>query len=150
MDRDVFDLFEDPPPAVQVTVDDLIELVPPPEPPPDPARLPTIPGRIDPASFSLQQLAKDHTEMALRGIVHLAQFAENEGVKLEALKHLLDRGWGKPTMKAEINSKHVSIHTTLKELASAVQNPPRLGLLEDYGDTVNVPAEEVVDADVHD
>lgn len=146
MAADIFEAFEDP----AATVDDLLSMAPSAVPLPEPKHLPTIPGRTSPAPFSLQQLAKEYTADALHTIIAIMTNEENEpSTRLEAAKHLLDRGWGKSTIKAEIKSQHTDVHKVLEALASQVKDPPRLGQMqEDNGAIIDVAIEEVVNAPV--
>lgn len=93
-------------------------------------KLPLKPGRDNPAPFSLQKLAKDYTEEMLDIAVELARSAENESTRLEAVKLVLDRGWGKSAIKQEVTSRHINVHETLKVLASQVTQPPKLWVEE--------------------
>lgn len=102
--------------------------------------------------FSVQQLAREYTEEAIETVVGIMRGShievdEETGVKtissvdnstrLEAAKLLLDRGWGKATVKHNVEMKSINIHATLKELADTVQAPP--SLIEEHG---------VIDAEV--
>jgi len=53
----------------------------------------------------LRSLARAYTESAVRRIEGLAEKATSEGVRLEANKILLDRGWGKPANTTEVTGK---------------------------------------------
>jgi hypothetical protein len=46
-------------------------------------------------------MARSYTESAVRRIEGLAQKAQSEGVRLEANRILLDRGWGTPAKTVE-------------------------------------------------
>lgn len=73
---------------------------------------PSVPGREDPAPFSLQQKAKDLTEEALNTLAQIMRHAENDSTRLEAARQILDRGWGKPS----INVKQETIKYTLQDV----------------------------------
>lgn len=47
------------------------------------------------APVNIRALARAHTEMALRTLCGIAQNGENEGARVAASIHILDRGWGK-------------------------------------------------------
>lgn len=95
--------------------------------------------------FSVQQLAREYTEEAISTVVdimrgsHIKEDEEGNRVissvdnstRLEAAKLLLDRGWGKATVKHNVEMKSINIHATLKELADSVQAPP--SLIEERG-----------------
>ena len=70
-------------------------------------------GRTNPAPFSLQKLAKQHTEKAIETILEIMNDPEQEGsTRLEAAKQILDRGWGKPA----VNIKQETIKYTLADI----------------------------------
>lgn len=112
-------------------------------------------GKGNPAPFTVQQLAKQYTEEAILVAVSIMRGDnieyDEEGKKtinevatstrLEAAKLLLDRGWGKATVKGELNVNHkVDIHGTLAELAAQVKAPPSLG--EDHALVTDVEVQE--------
>lgn len=122
-------------------VAELLEVAPPASEREELPRTPALPGRQSPAPYSLQKLAKEHTEAALDTILEIMNDTEQEGsTRLEAAKQLLDRGWGKAAMKIDAKTTHVSVHEVLKELGSRVKEPPRLA------EIVDVTAEDVTDA----
>jgi hypothetical protein len=47
------------------------------------------------APADLRSLARSHTELALRTLAGIAQHSENDGARVAACIHILDRGWGK-------------------------------------------------------
>jgi len=47
----------------------------------------------------VRSLARVHTASAMRRIEGLAENGKSEGVRLEANKILLDRGWGRPSQE---------------------------------------------------
>ncbi|MBX9688668.1 MAG: hypothetical protein K2X27_18310 [Candidatus Obscuribacterales bacterium] len=94
-------------------VDSMMALAPPTVAPPA-----HPPDRKDAAPFTLQQLAKKHTEDALNTIVNIMNSAEEDGsTRLEAAKVLLDRGWGKPTVQI----KQETIKYTISDLTKALE-----------------------------
>lgn len=75
--------------------------------------LPSFPGRSNPAPYSLQKLAKEHTQEALDVVLEIMRDSEAEpGTRLEAAKQMLDRGWGKAALKVQTES----IQYTLKDI----------------------------------
>jgi hypothetical protein len=46
----------------------------------------------------LRDIARQHTELALRTLVDIAEHGENESARVTAANALLDRGWGKPAV----------------------------------------------------
>lgn len=112
-------------------------------------------GKGNPAPFTVQQLAKQYTEEAILTAVEIMRggyIGEDDkgrivissvenSTRLEAAKLLLDRGWGKATVKAELNANiKVDIHSTLAELAAQVKAPPALG--EDHALVTDVEVQE--------
>lgn len=105
---------------------------------------PTKP-KPDKPGFTLQELSRQYTEEAIDvivGIMRGTSITENDegqiiiskvdnSTRLEAAKMLLDRGWGKPTVKAQIETKHTDVHKVLELMASKVKAPPSLA--EDHG-----------------
>jgi len=90
-DDDIFAAFD--------IVDELLDMAPA-DDPPEHKHVPSIPGRTNPAPFSLQKLAKDHTEQAFNVIFAIMNNPEAEfSTRLEAAKQILDRGWGKPAQQ---------------------------------------------------
>ncbi len=123
---------------IALQVDELIELVPK-------AELPSVPPKViargNPASFTLQQLAKEHTEEAFETILEIMNDRENDAsTRLEAAKQVLDRGWGKPSMRIDAKTVHVDVHKTLKELSNMVKEPPKLT------EVIDVTVQEASDA----
>jgi hypothetical protein len=47
------------------------------------------------APLDIRSLARSHTELAIRTLVGIAAGGTNEGARVAASVHLLDRGWGK-------------------------------------------------------
>lgn len=78
--------------------------------------LPTTVGRADAAPYSLQKLAKEHTEEALDVVLNIMRFAEDDSTKLEAAKQILDRGWGKASIKVQTER----LNYTLSDLESSL------------------------------
>jgi hypothetical protein len=141
----IFAEFDDP----TEDIDALLAVAPATDPPQEKKYLPGAPGRTNPASFQLQQHAKTYTEEAFDVILDIARDVNVEpGVRLEAAKHIIDRGWGKPQMKATINSTHFNVHETLKVLSGQLTDAPKLSTLLDDRDSPNtVDAEEVEQQD---
>lgn len=128
---------------LSTAVDELLELVPSPEGIAAPAKYPSpnMPGKKNPASFQLQELAREHTETALETILEIMNDCEEEGsTRLEAAKQILDRGWGKAAMKLETKSTVVNVHEVLKQMAGQLKEPPKLA------EIVDVTSQEITDA----
>lgn len=68
--------------------------------------LPSFPGRQSKDDFSLQELARKHTEDAFEVLLEIMNHGEDDSTRLEAAKQILDRGWGKPTV--QVKSQTVS------------------------------------------
>lgn len=78
------------------------------------------------------ELCRQYTSAAVLKLVALLEDDCQPGsVQLAAATALLDRGWGKPTVKTEIESRHVNVHETLKLLAAQVKEPSRLWMKEE-------------------
>jgi hypothetical protein len=54
------------------------------------------PGGRPKGHGEIRELARAHTELALRTLVEIASHGENESARVTAANALLDRGWGKP------------------------------------------------------
>ena len=74
---------------------------------------------------------KTHVPMALHGLVKLADSADSETVRLNALKDLLDRGGLKPTEKQEIHQTNNYENMSQDELEAELA-PLREQFLEDH------------------
>jgi hypothetical protein len=99
--------------ALNIQVD-AIESAPPEVIQPKPYH-PSLPGRQSKDSFSLQQLAREHTEDAFQTVLNIMRYAEEDSTRLEAAKQVLDRGWGKPTVHQK--SETVTFDFTALEAA---------------------------------
>ena len=79
---------------------------------------------------------KTHVPMALHGLVKLADSADSETVRLNALKDLLDRGGLKPTEKQEIHQTNEYADMTAEQINDELQHMhdahPPLDWLERY------------------
>ena len=79
---------------------------------------------------------KTHVPMALHGLVKLADSADSETVRLNALKDLLDRGGLKPTDKQEIHQVNEYEDMTVEQINAELQHMhdvhPPLDWLERY------------------
>lgn len=101
---------------------------------------PDFTKRKNPAPFSLQQLSKTYTEEALSTLVEIMRNPEELGsTRIEAAKHILDRGWGKSAIKADIKTTHVNVHEVLKELSNQIKEPPKLA------EVIDVTPKEIAD-----
>ena len=65
---------------------------------------------------------KTHVPMALHGLVKLADSADSETVRLNALKDLLDRGGLKPTDKQEIHQVNEYADMTAEQINDELQH----------------------------
>ena len=79
---------------------------------------------------------KTHVPMALHGLLKLADSADSETVRLNALKDLLDRGGLKPTEKQEIHQTNEYADMTAEQINDELQHMhdahPPLDWLERY------------------
>ena len=51
--------------------------------------------------IDLKSLARGYTEVSIRTVAGLAKDASDEGVRLQANKLLMERGWGRPAQTHE-------------------------------------------------
>lgn len=56
------------------------------------------PGGRPKGHGDLRELARQHTEKALKTLVEICDHGENESARVTAANSLLDRGWGKPAV----------------------------------------------------
>jgi hypothetical protein len=56
------------------------------------------PGGRPKAYGEIRDLARQHTDVALRTLVEIATHGENESARVTAANAILDRGWGKPAV----------------------------------------------------
>jgi len=45
----------------------------------------------------IRNLAREHTEVAIKALRHIAEQGQQEAARVAAASALLDRGWGRPT-----------------------------------------------------
>lgn len=97
--------------------------------------LPISPGTViprrkysesNPGPYSLQQLAKQYTQEAMDGILDIARNDENGSTRLQAWAQILNRGWGKESIKVESKNITINVHEILKELGNQIKEPPKL------------------------
>ena len=95
---------------------------------------------------------KTHVPMALHGLVKLADSADSETVRLNALKDLLDRGGLKPTDKQEIHTTSSDVENmTLEEIEDELtrlnETHPPLEWLDRYlsGNKLKLVKDDEVD-----
>lgn len=90
-----------------------------------------------PLAATIQQLAKEKTQEAFETIIEIMKDVEvDASTRLAAAKQVLDRGWGRSKIVAEVNSTHVNVHEVLKVLSDKVKEPPKLSMVE--ADSVEV------------
>lgn len=51
----------------------------------------------------LQDLAREHTEQALKTLVDVMKFGQTETARLSAANSILDRGYGKPAQAVQVS-----------------------------------------------
>lgn len=68
----------------------------------------------------IKEYLEDKAEIAAKNIFHLANNAENETVRLNANKDILDRGGFKPTDKTDITTNGKDLNTLSYEQATAI------------------------------
>jgi hypothetical protein len=84
------------------------------------------PGGRPKAYGQIRDLARQHTDVALRTLVEIAEHGENESARVTAANALLDRGWGKPAVPiipADV-PEHITLNfgTTLRPPQPAIEN----------------------------
>jgi hypothetical protein len=57
------------------------------------------PGGRPKGDGELRELARQHTDAALRTLIEIAANGENESARVAAANAILDRGWGKPAVQ---------------------------------------------------
>jgi hypothetical protein len=57
------------------------------------------PGGRPKGHGDLRDLARQHTDAALKTLVEICEHGENESARVTAANALLDRGWGKPAVE---------------------------------------------------
>ena len=62
------------------------------------------PGGYPKALTGLRDLARTHTEMALKRLAEIADTGESEQARVAACQALLDRGWGKPQQQVDLTT----------------------------------------------
>jgi len=147
-EEDIFDAFG--------IVDELLAMAPATDPPEEKRHLPTIPGRIGDAPYSLQKLAKDHTERAFNVILQIMEDEDAENsTRLEAAKQILDRGWGKPaqqiraeTVRIDIKEIEAKLLEQREEIDVKIDEARRIEC-ERVGEYIDCDAEVVEDASAH-
>jgi hypothetical protein len=78
------------------------------------------------APADLRSLARSHTEMALRTLCGIALRGENEGARVQAAIHLLDRGWGKPAQTHTGADGEGAIQFTVRHIIESAAPPGRV------------------------
>src|SRR5687768_9775625 len=79
-----------------------------------------VPNKV---TRELKALAQQYTPAALTELVRLTTKAENEAVRVAAIKELFDRAYGKPAqaVTGEIKHDHSSADAAFEALAAAVE-----------------------------
>jgi hypothetical protein len=70
---------------------------------------------------TLQELAREHTEEALKTLVVAMRFKGPQQVP--AAIAVLDRGWGRPAQRIETQSDHLHLHLLAAQLVEAFDAP---------------------------
>jgi hypothetical protein len=55
-----------------------------------------VPNPTPKTITDVRSLARSHTEFAVKVLAGIAKDSPNDGARVAATVHLLDRGWGKP------------------------------------------------------
>jgi len=86
------------------------------------------------APQNIRALARAHTEMALRTLCGIALNGENEGARVAASVHILDRGWGKAPQAHTGEDGEGSIRVTIRHILENAAGATRV----DQGDDAKV------------
>ena len=73
-----------------------------PEAVPGVAPTPVRPAVVASEAADVRELARQHTPRAIDALLHIAEHGESETARVSAATAILDRGWGKPTERAEL------------------------------------------------
>jgi len=77
--------------------------------------------------IDIRSLARSYTEMAIQTLAGIVQNGSQESAKVSAAKELLDRGWGKAEVKAEIHHiKYVADVPAVSETVEQWEQQHRL------------------------
>ena len=74
-----------------------------------------VPNKV---TQTIREAAQKHGKSAIRTLVDLMNDGQNDSVKIQAAKELLDRGYGKSAIVADINVTHEIVDVTDAELAN--------------------------------
>jgi hypothetical protein len=74
------------------------------------------------AIVSLVELARTHTEDAIKTLADIMNNSQSDPARATAASHILDRGWGKPaqTITATVNEKRSALDWTTDELVTYI------------------------------
>jgi len=59
------------------------------------------PGGRPKADYRIKDLAKKHTDLALKTLATICEHSDNDSARVAASEALLNRGWGKPAQPIE-------------------------------------------------
>jgi hypothetical protein len=78
------------------------------------------PGGRPKAIIQLVELARTHTEDAIKTLADIMNNSQSDPARATAAGHILDRGWGKPmqTTTTTVNEKRSALDWTTSELVA--------------------------------
>ena len=76
------------------------------------------------APIDIRSLARQHTDTALRVLAQIASHGENEGARVAACAHLLDRGYGKAPQAHTGEDGEGDIRVTIRHIVQGITNAP--------------------------
>lgn len=79
-------------------------------------------GHVSPEMADARALAKQHTKLAIMGLVEVAKLpaAKHASAKAFACDKLLERGWGKPVQPVDINDTRPLANVPAEQLLAAL------------------------------
>lgn len=74
------------------------------------------PGGRSKSLAAIRQLAREHAETAIKKLVELLS-SENERVRLDAIREVLDRGFGRPQQAIDLGLVNTELATMIGDLS---------------------------------
>lgn len=84
------------------------------------------PGGRSKSLTAIRQLAREHAETALQKLVELLE-SNNERVRLDAIRELLDRGFGRPQQAIDLSFLDADLAGVIRELSDDEKRAVALG-----------------------
>lgn len=64
------------------------------------------------SDYRIKELAKQHTEVALKTLAQICAESENDSARVAAAEALLNRGWGRPAQPVEHSGELINRHVS--------------------------------------